>query len=169
MEVLKSERTLTRIESPLVLSFEGEQTYLWVIHADKIPPHLGVSNGDKFYSLKANGKDEGLPVSKILQVLEKKNISTAFYEIDASGVSNHPKNIFSKFEHTVPGEITCLEPLKMIFDDMDATWLKELLQGLESKEKINSAFGWQLPEGFTTIPDYSPEDIHNRLIDLNNV
>ncbi len=169
MEVLKSERTLARIEDPSVLSFSDEQIYLWVIHANKIPPHLGISRGNEFFSLKANGKDDGLQVTKILQVLRKKKIATAFYEINPDGVSNNPKSVFAQFECTVPGEVTCLEPLKQIFNDSDATWLKGLLQRLEAREIIKSAFGWQLPVDFLHIPDYNPTDIHRRLKHLQDV
>ena len=40
------------------------------IYADKVPPHVGISQGNLFYSLKSNGKDE-LPVNKVLEIIEK--------------------------------------------------------------------------------------------------
>lgn len=169
MEVLKSERALLRIDDPNSLKFSDESFYLWVIHANKIPPHLGISKGNQFFSLKANGKDDALPVSKILSVLARKSIATAFYEISADAVLKEPKAIFSQFETTVPNEITCLEPLKLIFGDSDATWLKELLQGLEQRKAVLNAHGWQLPEGFEHIPNYNPQDIHRRLKQISNV
>lgn len=169
MEVLKSERTLERIETPSLLSFNEERTYIWVIHANKIPPHLGISIGNLFYSLKANGKDEKLPVSKILQILSRKNIATAFYEIDSKGIINAPEKVFQQYTQTIAGEITCLQPLKHIFNEYEATWLKELLQTLEAKELIIQAWGWQLPADFQKIPDYNPSDIHQRLKELQDV
>ncbi len=169
MEVLKFERTLFRIIDPEALSFEGRNAYLWVIHANKIPPHIGISQGDTFYSLKANGKDDALPVGKILRVLQKKNIATAFFEIDPNAVITSPKEIFDRFESTVPGEITCLEPIKQILGESEATWLKELLGSLEDKGAIRRAYGWQLPADFEQIPDYNPQDIHRRLEHLQHV
>lgn len=169
MEVLRSERTITRIENPHLLNFKGDSVFLWVIHANKIPPHLGVSQGSSFYSLKANGKDDGLSVDKILPILKKKEIATVFYEMKKDLQVTSPETVFSAFETTVPGEITCLEPLKRVFNNNDATWLKELLAFLESKERIKDAFGWQLPQTFNGIPDYNPQDIHKRLRELGNV
>ncbi|PWL24645.1 MAG: hypothetical protein DCO96_12625 [Fluviicola sp. XM-24bin1] len=168
MEVLKFERTISRIDDPSVLSFD-DTTYLWVIHANKIPPHLGISQGDEFYSLKANGKDEGLPVSKLIQVLQRKSIATAFFEIQSEAIVQAPKEVFAQYETTTPGEITCLAPLKQILRIADATWLKELLAELEMKEAIQSAHGWQLPLDFEQIPDYNPQDIHRRLKQLQDV
>ncbi|XOV68193.1 MAG: hypothetical protein ACFHU9_03265 [Fluviicola sp.] len=168
MEVLKSESTIQRIHDPSDLSFVPGRFYLWVIHADKVPPHLGISDGHQFFSLKANGKDEGIPVFKITPVLRKKEIATVFYDIAPNAVVNAPDSIFSRFERTVPGEITCLEPLKQVFNDSESTWLKELLSRLEARECIRNSYGWQLPEGFSQIPDYNPEDIHNRLRKLQD-
>lgn len=168
MEVLKFERTISRIQSPNSLEFEGK-TYLWVIHADKIPPHLGISSNALFYSLKANGKDEALRVPNILQVLERKNIAVVFYQIDNSAVSEDLKVVFNRFERTIPEQVTCLEPLKQLLNSPHATWIKELLRDLEGRKLLQNAFGWQLPEGFQQILDYNPEDIHKRLNQLKDV
>jgi hypothetical protein len=168
MEVLKSESTIQHINDPSDLSFAPGSIYLWVIHADKVPPHLGISEGHQFFSLKANGKDAGVPVFKIIPVLGKKGIATVFYDIAPAAVVSEPYSIFSQFEQTVPGKITCLEPLKQVFNGPESTWLKELLAKLEAREFIRNAFGWQLPEGFSQIPDYNPEDIHNRLRELQD-
>ena len=34
--------------------------FIWVIHTNKIPPHIGISLNGKFYSLNVNGKDNGI-------------------------------------------------------------------------------------------------------------
>jgi hypothetical protein len=169
MEVLKSERTIVRIDNPLALNFDESSVFLWVIHANKTPPHLGISFGSSFYSLKANGKDDGLSVDKILPVLKKKQIATVFYEMRKEVEIVSPELVFAEFETTVPGEVTCLEPLKRVFKNNDATWLKELLAFLEAKGSVAAAYGWQLPQSFNGIPNYNPQDIHRRLRELGNV
>lgn len=168
MEALKSERTIHRITSPEGLVFHGAM-YLWVIHADKIPPHLGVSYEGKFYSLKANGKDEGVSVTSILRVLGRKNIATLFYQISTDVVRMHPENAFRHLDKTIPGEVTCLHPLKSIFDNTTAHRIKDLLIDLEGKDAVVNVFGWQISDDFQQIPDYSPEDIHRRLKALVHV
>lgn len=168
MEVLKFEHSISRIDTPKSLTFEGK-TFLWVIHADKIPPHIGVSYGNAFFSLKANGKDEALPIEKILRVLNRKKVATLFYEVDNSAILENPQVVFSRYEKTIPEEVTCLNPLKFLFDSPSSTWIKELLADLEYRKVVHNVFGWQLPVDFVQIPDYSPRDIHQRLKQLKNV
>lgn len=160
---------ITRIEGVDQLHFDPNTVYLWVIHANKIPPHLGISDGSHFFSLKANGKDEGLDVSKILSVLQKKTIATVFYQIQRDQCAKSVAATFDKYTTTVPKEITCLQPIKEIFDVENARWLKELLDVLAQRNGLVSAQGWQLPDGFEGIPNYNVTHINDRLIALANV
>ncbi|MFN5846790.1 MAG: hypothetical protein ACK46O_13885, partial [Flavobacteriia bacterium] len=50
--------------------------FLWILHADKVPPHVGCSIDGNYYSLKVSGKDEGVNVAKVQTVIEKKGILT---------------------------------------------------------------------------------------------
>ena len=169
MEVLNSDRAINRIESLDQFLFDEGAVYLWVIHANKIPPHLGISHGTAFYSLKANGKDNGIDVTKIIPVLSKKGITTVFYALNTRASKAQIESVFDQFESTIPGTTTCLQPLKMIFNNHSASWLKELLSDLENRKMVKNAFGWQLPNNFDGIPDYDPIAIHQRLEQLNNV
>ena len=169
MEALKPEGTIHRITSPEILKFQGGTFYIWVIHADKIPPHLGFSSGAKFYSLKANGKDDGVGIESIIRVLERKKIATLFYRISPDAVRMRPEIAFRQVDKTIPGKITCLNPLKSIFDNTTATWIKDLLIDLEEKNAVTNVYGWQIEDDFRQISDYSPEDIHRRLTALINV
>lgn len=167
MDQLMLEREIIKVRSLEDIGFSNSY-FLWVIHADKIPPHIGISFDDRFFSLKSNGKDEGLSIFRMESILRKKCIPVLFYEIEREAVQVTPGIIFSNYEKTVSGNVTCLEPLKDIFGVLNATWIKELLQSLKSKDFIRNCYGWQLPEGFTEIPDYSPAEIHQRLIALEN-
>ena len=44
---------LSRLES----ISETNDVLIWIFHADKIPPHIGISSQGFFFSLKSNGKD----------------------------------------------------------------------------------------------------------------
>lgn len=169
MEVLTFETHIERINIDDLLIFNENRYFLWVIHADKIPPHIGLSSGQSFFSLKANGKDIALAVDRLISVLRKKNIATLLYEVDSEVVINTPEETFAKYTTTIPGEITCLEPLKDFVGDTNATWIKELLQNLEVRGALGRCYGWQLPENFVGISEYRPQDIHKRLSLLANV
>jgi len=168
MEVLKHDLVIQRLESLRNLDFD-KKVLIWVIHADKIPPHLGVSHNNLFYSLKANGKDMHLPVEKLTQVLSKKSIVTVFIEVEVLQLKLPLKDVFERYESTIVGQVTCLQPIKEAFNVDQASWVKELISELDKKDAIVSSFGWNLPDDFERIPDYSPEDIHKRLTELKNV
>lgn len=167
MEQLTLDRQIIKVESLQEVDFANSYV-LWVIHADKIPPHIGISAENRFFSLKSNGKDENLKIDRIESVLRKKSIPVLLYSIKKEAVTEAPTDVFSKYQKTISGKITCLEPLKAIFDDKQATIVKELLRNLESKDLIMDCFGWQLPTGFVEIPDYDITDIHQRLINLEH-
>jgi hypothetical protein len=71
--------------------------------------------------------------------------------------------VYSIFESTVPGEVTCLSPLKEIFSAHEVYLLRDLLRILHQRGTVTSTFGWQLPESFQGIPEYTVDDIHQRL------
>lgn len=168
MEALKSELQLERIETSDQIDFLNGSVFLWVIHANKVPPHVGISKGDAFFSLKANGKDAGIPLNRILKVLQAKEIATLFYEIDPKAANLELENAFNRYERTVSNEITCLQPLKDIFGDEQSVKVIDMLSFLEDQDVLVNQYGWKLPEQFDGIPAYELSDIHNRLKSLEN-
>lgn len=168
MEALLSELKLRRVERAEEIAFLNGSVYIWVIHANKIPPHIGVSHGDAFFSLKANGKDEGLPLQRILPILKSKRIATLFFEVRPDEARAQLDTVFHRFDKTHVGTTTCLEPLKEIFGVPNATKVMELLEVLEQRGVLVSQSGWLLPDSFDGIQDYSNEAIHARLKSLEN-
>lgn len=165
MERLKSKRIYPEV-SPTI--FLNETPVIWVIHANKTPPHLGISIGSKFYSLKAKGKDEGFPVSRLLQVIEEKQIATLFLELKRDAIQEPVSSVFAKYTTTIPEKITCLQPLKELVGNESATNIKELWAFLERTDCLTDVYGSQLPEGFDGIPTYDLNQIHARLRSLVN-
>ena len=82
MEVLMSDRKIENIIPYSTDSFQSEKAYLWVWHADKIPPHLGLSTQSRYYSLKSNGKDQNVCFEKVIQLIDRKKIKTLAIELD---------------------------------------------------------------------------------------
>ena len=78
------------------------------------------------------------------------------------------KEAFQRYHSTIPGRVTCLQPLKDVFQDSNAMKVAELIRNLEIKEGIKRCYGWQLPEDFIGIPDYEVEEIHDRLKQLSH-
>ena len=74
---------------------------LWVLHADKIPPHIGVSVNGLFYSLKANGKDEGVAIEGLLDIVNRRKISTLCFELNSTFDESTLSEEFRKFDKTI--------------------------------------------------------------------
>ena len=163
MEVLQSKFTIPSIEYKSGQDFSKKDCLLWVWHADKIPPHIGFSIGDNYYSLKANGKDENVALDKIISIIQRKKIKTLSFVLNLKLELSDLKNIYSAYETTIPGEITCLTPIKKIVGNSIAMKLTELLEDLYSKEMIHKVYGYNVDDSFEGLCNYSVSEIHSRL------
>lgn len=140
---------------------------LWVLHADKIPPHIGLSYNGLFYSLKANGKDEGVSIESLIEIVNRRRISTLCFELNSSVESDSIIKEFRRFDRTIPNEITCLIPIKNVLNHKSASKLIELLKLLEENDEIERAMGLNIEKDFGGIQDYDVAAIHARLKNLD--
>lgn len=147
---------------------DASKVNLWIWHVNKVPPHIGISSDNRYFSLKANGKDENVSLDSIQSILNKKTIATLCIELDLIIPADKINNVFDEYLTTVAGEVTCLNPIKNILDLKSASKLIELLEGLYDSESVSRAIGFNIPSDFQGIQDYSLEDIHDRLTKLSN-
>lgn len=163
MEVLMSEYQIGSIVNGSIDDWDKQKCYLWVWHADKVPPHLGISVEGQYFSLKANGKDQGLSIAAVLTVLNKKQIKTVCFELDAEITLQNLELEFSKYTTTIPHKISCLEPIQNLLHIKAASQLNDLLLELEMRGQIKNTLGFNLPTGFKNFKRYTIEDVHARL------
>lgn len=142
--------------------------FIWVFHADKIPPHIGISVDDKFFSLKSSGVDIGLNTNKVLSVISKKEIPSFIVEVaDQLSVDTFYSE-FEKFNNANAEGDTCLTPVRNLLRVPQAQKLSELLQELHLGQRIGDVFRLNSDRSMIGIRSYSPEDIKNRLLSLEN-
>lgn len=140
---------------------------LWVINADSIPPHIGLSVNGQFFSLKYNGKDSGVPVERLVEIFRSKKIKVLLFKIGS--VDDILLNrVFSEFECTVPGQITCLQPIKEILK-LKADTIHDLLQELSVRNEIEAVYQLNIDKDFKGIPEYTLDDIYHHLLKLEHV
>ena len=84
MEVLMSKYKISNIINAEKQKIDEQKCLLWVWHADKIPPHLGLSVEGRYFSLKANGKDFMTEIDAVLQIISKKKIKTLCFELKST-------------------------------------------------------------------------------------
>lgn len=141
-------------------------TFLWIWHADKIPPHIGISAQGNYYSLKVSGKDERLNVQKVLSNAKYRKIPLILVELKISLSSELLNEVFSKFKFAEVEKATCLSPLVKILNK-SADQLSELLTLLERESEIIQFHGFHLPKEYIALQDYSTSEIQSRLQLLN--
>ncbi len=140
---------------------------IWVLHADKKPPHIGLSVDGCFFSLKARGKDVDIPIENVVNLMNIKKTPFVCFSLKDCISKNDVSNSFKLFRHTIPYKITCLEPIKQILKEHNSNKLVELLFYLNQKERIENIYGLNLPKDFNGIKDYNLDDINKRLIFLS--
>ena len=143
--------------------------FLWVWHADKIPPHVGCSIDGKYFSLKVNGLDQCMDTKKVHSVIDQKQILAVFIKLNQTPTYNDVKTIFLKFSKAESGKVTCLNPIIQLLAEKESiTQLSELLKYLQERNNLESVFGLNLTDGYKGIRPYNSDDIENRLRLLEN-
>ena len=148
--------------SPRIDSFSG--IHLWIIHADKTPPHIGFSIDNHYFSLKANGKDNGISTDSILQIIQKKKIGTVFVKLNCDVTFQQTKLAFDVFDSAKGLNSSCLVPIRNVLKAPNLiSKLSELLHFLETQNMIYSVFGLHLSNDYKGIKSYTTTEIQQRI------
>lgn len=142
-----------------------QKSFIWIWNADKIPPHIGISNGKDYFSLTYR-KSEHLLTASMLKKAKRSLIPLVLVEIPENVFVGDLTSVFSKYDRAVDG-ITCLHPIREVMKLNEVSQLANLLTYLESENLILKVNGVNLPESYRGIPDYSMEDILRRIESLN--
>lgn len=144
--------------------------FLWIWYADKIPPHIGCSVNGRYFSLKVNGKDEGLLTSKVISVINIKKIPSVFVQLKKDFNPSEIQTVFSNYQLAESTNSTCLTPITELFQCSHSIFqLSELLKYLKERGEIETVFGLNLTEDYRNLPNYTQDDITSRLLKLENV
>ncbi len=170
------------LEVPSWKSFAADEfdygIYLWVLHADKVPPHIGISRNGLYFSLKVSGKDEAIPVRKVMQLLDKKAVPSLIIKTSENSILFKDLSlVFNKYTKAgIPDDyiqsvskLTCLTPITEIyFSEPKDLILSELLNLLNEAGVMETIYGTNLSPDFKGIPRYERKDIEKRLDHLNH-
>lgn len=165
MVALKYSYTVDKHKALETWSEVMQGAYIVVIHANKIPPHIGLLVDGLFYSLKAKGKDMGVELDRLGQILTKKEIATLFFKVKNGVVTK--ENVVQVFEQSgqqIPFGETCLAPiLKVVSPNLHCATVAELLNYLAEKNELVATFGAFLPVDYEGIPYYDMDRIRHRI------
>lgn len=138
--------------------------FLWITHADKIPPHIGVSVNGNYFSLQVSGKDD-IGIEPIFRAIRLKKIPALFVRLDESGFSDKRflsvKNDYTSINESVN---TCLLPILDLYGVKSSGFLlPDFLKYLEAEKQIIGYFALNLPADFSGIRSYSLHDVTEHL------
>lgn len=142
--------------------------FIWVWHADKVPPHIGISLDGRYYSLKVSGKDQKLPHGKVAELIFRKSIPSLLIELRSELDIATLEASYAAYGYATSGRSTCLSPIKGVLGVPHANRLAELLENLQQSGQIVGVYGACLPDGFKSLTPYGTEDIEQRLSKLQD-
>jgi hypothetical protein len=147
--------------------------HIAILHATRIPPHIGMIMDKKYHSLSIKGQDINTDVPVLIKNSSIRKIPTVFIKI-----KDHPtfSNIYlrehfitniQQFNRVDIGVATCLSPIKLFFEDVynlsmtDINYLFELIPLLESDGLIESVSALNLDQNSYEFPVYTNKEIND--------
>lgn len=148
--------------------------FIWIFHANKIPPHIGISIDGLFYSLKVTNKDIEVDYKRVIEIINQKKIQAVFVEINNSNsnINENIHQIFSKIDIINNCNSSCLEPLVQVLvetSSLEIERLSQLLVNLQNQDRIQAYFQLNLDPDFEGIQFYTKEKIQQRIEELIHV
>ena len=101
-------------------------TWLVVLHASRVPPHVGLMIDGNYNSLTIKERELNVSSEALLKTISKKKIESLFLKIIKHPVfsSDYQLNTFkeqlNQFTVVRQNEATCLSPLKLFFEEFYA-------------------------------------------------
>ncbi len=150
--------------------------YLWILKVDRIPPHLILSYKGKYYNLSVHGKFVGQSIESLLKTINQKKIKTLVLSLkDFENLQSNITESYNKFERVEAPGITCLSPIKELFQvyaypDSIST-IHDLIPLLQKNNVVTSNYGINLElnknDKSFELPFYTIQDVYQCIDELN--
>lgn len=146
--------------------------FIAVVHATRIPPHIGIVVDKSYHSLSIKGQDIDTPIAALIKNSNIRKIPTLFIKIKSHPtfssiyLREHFITNVQQFERVDVGIATCLSPIKLFFEEVygvsmkKVNYLYELLPVLESEGLIESISSIHIDEKAYHLPAYTNKEIN---------
>lgn len=154
--------------------------YIAVIHATRIPPHIGLIIDGKYHSLSIKGQDINIAVAALVKNTNQRKIPSLFIKIKPhstfSGLylKEHFVTNIQQFPRVDIGVATCLSPIKLFFDEVynvpmtDINYLFELVPRLYSEGLVENSSALFIDETTYQLPVYTNTEINAGIVEVRN-
>lgn len=166
------------------VSVLSKGTWLVILHASRIPPHVGLMIDGNYNSLTIKEREMNVKVEALLKTIANKRIESLFLKLVKHPVfsSDHQLSIFqeqlNQFSSVKPNEATCLSPLKLFFQEFYAVQnnvnqlFYDFADELFQNDYIMQAIGFNMinsENNTITLPHYTNEQLQQRIASERSV
>jgi hypothetical protein len=149
--------------------------YIVVMHATRIPPHIGLIIDKHYHSLTIKGRDINTPIRALVKNIEQRKIPSLFIKIKPHGTfsSAYMREHFilniQQFPRVDKDIATCLSPIKLFFDEVYDVRMKEihflfdLLPHLFADELIEFTATLFVLEADYQLPVYTQQELDTEI------
>jgi glycerophosphoryl diester phosphodiesterase len=155
----------------------SKDSWLVVMHANRIPPHVGVLINGNYNSLTIKGHELNVTIEALLKTISQKKIESVFIKLKKHPVFSldHQTEMFKetikKFGPVRQHEATCLSPIKLFFEEFYAVQLieTELYYDLMKRLNDNSylefagALNFEMPKDTMELPFYTLDELNETI------
>lgn len=146
--------------------------FIAVIHATRVPPHIGMIVDKAYHSLSIKGQDINTPIAALIKNSNIRKIPSLFIKIKSHPtfsdvyLREHFITNIQQFERVDIGVATCLSPIKLFFEEVyhlpmqDVNYLYELLPVLEANGLIETVSALNVDVAKYQLPIYSIKEIN---------
>ncbi len=175
--------TRIKINSQIIDASLNKSLWIVVLHASRIPPHVGLLFNGNYFSLNLKGVEKNIDLSVLLRTIELQNIKSVFFKVKKHPVFSvdYLKEVFendlSNYQK-VTTDNTCFKPVKLFFEEhylfcsQPINFLFELFSPLITNEMIEKTIALnlkeQIVEGNFTFNNYNAKDINDKLASIKS-
>ena len=152
----KLTKTGLHIVTPFDQNLLQKGIYLVLLHADHIPPHLGLLINDQYHSLSVKGQEVEIPGEVLRKSISVRKICSVFIAIRKHPVFSYQylSEAFAEqvklFDRVDEEENTCMSPVRLFFEEFygipgkEIQLLFDLLEQLTANDFIVAIYGLNL-------------------------
>lgn len=148
--------------------------WLVILHASRIPPHVGILVDGNYNSLTIKGHELNVSVEALIKTITQKKIESIFIQLPPHPVFSldYIREIsqlyIQQHTHVKHNEATCLSPIKLILQEfyaipaLDNELLFEVVERLHQNQYVNDVVALNVSEiknNEVSLPIYTNEEL----------
>lgn len=155
-----------------------KHSWLVILHASRIPPHVGLMINGNYNSLTIKERELNVSSEALLKTINRKNIDALFLRLAKHPVfsEDYKLQVFQEqlkqFTSVKPGEATCLSPIKLFFEEFYAIkknddLLYDFVDSLYANAYVSEAIGMNIKDNgdknVFTFTTYTESELQERI------